>query len=241
MRLIRCGLSLLLLSAAMLGGCGSPTGGGKPNFTAKAPDGYRYEYGGRESYVNRYGEHVMVDAPERIPVYRTRPGPETGPYGHEPLNPAFVGYEARDVPVMQEFFGMQPGQGQWPAQAYSEPPGYNPFLKTDCKPAKKNEPEQVSPRVAYNRMLAASNDADGFRTIAPNWSQGNYGDATNDWQERLSKLGRVTTRSLNKENKKRRKQAGSIPVVSQTAPNQARAAAVPADGGGAWYSDEDFK
>lgn len=122
------GIGILLAGAALaLGGCSLP-GNAKPAWGGGQPaDGVRYETAQRpEPYLNRYGETVYQDAPSGVPVWRTQPGPETGPHGHERIQPEYVGYEARDVVVEQQRMGMTAANGQWPQSVYNvNLPGMN--------------------------------------------------------------------------------------------------------------------
>lgn len=108
----------LLLALFCLPGCAQAQPDPNVAWGTRQPDGTRRELSRSDAYVNRYQETVVRDSPSTVPVWRTKPGPETGNRGHEDLNPSFVGYEARDVPVMQQEYGMTPALGQWPEGTY---------------------------------------------------------------------------------------------------------------------------
>lgn len=111
--------ALLLLGLLLpAGGC-SALSAQKPAWGKQPADGTRYEYQPQaEVHLNKYRETVYNEPPQSVPVWRTKPGPETGPFGHELIQPEYVGYEARDVVVEQQRMGMTPGAGQWPQGVY---------------------------------------------------------------------------------------------------------------------------
>ncbi len=112
-------ITLLLLAALLAtGGC-SMLSAAKPVWGGQQADGVRYEYEPQpDVHLNKYRETVYQEPPQSVPVWRTKPGPETGPFGHELIQPEYVGYEARDVVVEQQRMGMTPGANQWPQGVY---------------------------------------------------------------------------------------------------------------------------
>ncbi len=148
----------MVASGLFLGGCINTTG-------HQAPDGYRYEYTRSDLHRNENGEWVYTDVPIVVPVWKTKSGPETGPYRHEPLNEGFTGYEADDVVRLREEMGMTPGQNQWPAGAYITEEQYN-----------KKYPPKKQEKIKF-KEIRPKEDRDGF--LRGGWNDSSYGNKKN--------------------------------------------------------------
>lgn len=142
----------------MLGGCAL----GKPD----QPQGHRYEYSRDELVQNEHGEWVYRQVPTVVPVWKTRPGPETGPYRHEPLTENYTGYQAKDVVKLRQEMGMQPGENQWPTGAYISQEEYD----------KKHPPQAQT--VPKRKRRGEKINREGFPKYGKNrWMDSNYGNS----------------------------------------------------------------
>jgi len=169
----------LVLLCVICGGC-------TPTFQDTPPDGYRNEYkhlgkkpDGSPDYVKtRDNELHAASAPTRVPVYQTRPGPETGPYRHDPLSTEFIGTEKKDAPAMWQIMNMTP-----PASASRRPavsPQPSPTGPTARYITNDNAKKRHNSRPAEKRP-----DTLGFRKDGPEWLREDYTGMTAE-QEALA-------------------------------------------------------
>lgn len=170
-----------------------------------APVGHRYESNlpeknpdGTTSYrVSQYGEAQQFTAPEKIPVWRTRPGPQTGDHLHEPIPEHYIGTRKNNEDAMMQVMGMMPAEEQ-----YSYQTSATPNLSTTPK---NNATKNVAPKPSSTKKTTKHNckkencprnnfcpnnsqrDDDGFPRTAPDWARSDYYGLTPAQQALLEK------------------------------------------------------
>ena len=144
-------------------------------------DGSRLEYrtlpenaDGSVAYVKTADDEKHArSAPVKVPVWRTRPGPQTGDFTHDELTPDFIGTQKRDAAGMMQVMGMTPAEG-------------GAYYDTAAAAEKTRRPARALPAKQKKR------DGDGFREDGPEWLRSDYYGMTPEQQALLKKTKKKT-------------------------------------------------
>ena len=181
-----------LLIILLAGCCGCA-----PDWKTPPADGSRLEYrslgkktDGSADYV-KTADHELhaAEAPVRVPVFRTRPGPETGPYRHGELTTGFIGTEEKDAPELRRIMGMTPAAGDYVYETSLNARRAEKGKKGFANPIPRYISDRQSGKKRHSRRAENSRgDELGFREDAPAWLRDDYTGMSEEQEALLKKL-----------------------------------------------------
>ena len=101
-------LLLVCLASVICAGCATGNGKKKAEMISEAYEKYHPTYGYRNELPDKNlelddeGETLWQRPPERVPVYKTPDGPETGNYQRAPVNQQYLGYKKGDDVILEQ-------------------------------------------------------------------------------------------------------------------------------------------
>ena len=104
-------ITTVIITTCCFSGCIPQLSAERKNRVAQAYDKYHPTYGSRnelpekEYEVTAEQESIWQRPPNRVTVYQTPDGPETGPHGRAAITDDYIGYQASDIPVLQQELG----------------------------------------------------------------------------------------------------------------------------------------